>query len=190
MTRREFIELAHQYGLHAKRLDGTRFRVWNERSHICVTAELKAGTGWYAAYGTAPFPHPISGVLVPRYHLESPGLRYSDLSEPMTAVNGSLPVATPTDQYGIAAMRRFRVLQLYSLTNGRCVYCEKPFKIRDMTADHITPLVRLGLDQPENITIACKPCNERKADMTVEEYRQMLRVPSFPLLEMLTNDRT
>lgn len=50
----------------------------------------------------------------------------------------------------------------------RCVFCE-----RDdckLTVEHLQPVSRGGTHAPANLAPACKPCNSRKKDRTVEEF--------------------
>lgn len=56
------------------------------------------------------------------------------------------------------------------MAEGACAYCgrkEGPFEI-----DHIMPWSRGGSDSRENLTLACRPCNRSKRDMTPEEWLQ------------------
>jgi 5-methylcytosine-specific restriction endonuclease McrA len=49
-----------------------------------------------------------------------------------------------------------------------CAYCGKtdtPFEI-----EHITPKSRGGSDRVSNLTLGCRPCNERKGNQTAEEF--------------------
>jgi len=45
-----------------------------------------------------------------------------------------------------------------------CTYCRKEFPLRELTIDHIIPLSRNGSRKYHNLTLACSPCNNRKAD--------------------------
>lgn len=52
--------------------------------------------------------------------------------------------------------------------NERCAYCgsdQGPFEF-----DHLFPRSRGGSDQPNNIVLACEPCNRSKRDMTLMEW--------------------
>ncbi len=40
-----------------------------------------------------------------------------------------------------------------------CAYCLRTVKL---TRDHVLPLSRGGLDEPDNVVPACQPCNSRK----------------------------
>ena len=53
---------------------------------------------------------------------------------------------------------------------GRCAYCgdnQGPFE-----NDHLYPLSRGGTDDPNNIVLACVPCNREKRDMTLQEWME------------------
>ena len=50
----------------------------------------------------------------------------------------------------------------------KCVYCEKnnvPLQV-----EHIIPKSRGGSDRVTNLTIACQKCNQRKGNLTAEEF--------------------
>jgi hypothetical protein len=54
--------------------------------------------------------------------------------------------------------------------DGRtCRYCGGEAK--PACVDHILPLVRGGRSVPENLCVACKPCNSSKGTQTVDEWR-------------------
>jgi 5-methylcytosine-specific restriction endonuclease McrA len=47
-----------------------------------------------------------------------------------------------------------------------CYWCKEPITLDTSTIEHIVPLARGGLDNANNRTLACKPCNEaRGCDM-------------------------
>ena len=89
--------------------------------------------------------------------------------------------------------QRFRI---FVRDNFRCQYCSvkvghlsqlledtkgRPRKmlITDLTLDHILPQSREGVDDPENLATACKPCNSRKGARTPDEARMpLLATPS------------
>jgi 5-methylcytosine-specific restriction endonuclease McrA len=50
----------------------------------------------------------------------------------------------------------------------RCAYCQKTEV--PLEAEHIVPKIRGGSDRIANLTLACKPCNQRKGDQTAEEF--------------------
>lgn len=59
---------------------------------------------------------------------------------------------------------------LFNLQSGCCFYCEKEMlrdkrnDPRSVTVDHIVPVSKGGKNSPYNYVLACKSCNEEKAD--------------------------
>lgn len=49
-------------------------------------------------------------------------------------------------------------------TQKTCKWCEKEFPLNEMTLEHIIPLDRGGLDNPNNWALACEPCNSARAN--------------------------
>lgn len=45
-----------------------------------------------------------------------------------------------------------------------CYWCKKPLTLDTSTLEHKIPLARGGLDNANNRTLACKKCNEARAD--------------------------
>lgn len=64
---------------------------------------------------------------------------------------------------------RFSRANLYARDDGRCQYCLKKFPDRELTLDHVVPVVRRGKKTWENIVTACIRCNQKKGDRTPEE---------------------
>lgn len=61
---------------------------------------------------------------------------------------------------------------------GRCHYCEGLFPPRELTMDHVVPLVRGGRTTKANVVPCCKECNEQKRyllPLEWEGYLQRLR---------------
>ena len=56
------------------------------------------------------------------------------------------------------------------LDRGRCHYCGKSFPPRELTMDHIVPLVRGGKSRKGNVVPACKDCNNKKRHMLPIEW--------------------
>ena len=42
------------------------------------------------------------------------------------------------------------------------------------TTDHLTPRSRGGTNDPDNVVLACRQCNEDKGDLDLEEFRLVL----------------
>lgn len=70
------------------------------------------------------------------------------------------------------------------LQNGLCAYCTIPISAsssavaadRRATIDHIVPLSRGGADARENTLAACAYCNMTKGNLSVEEFRNDVKL--------------
>lgn len=60
------------------------------------------------------------------------------------------------------------------LSAGLCYYCGKKFSPKDLTMDHIVPVIRGGKSIKGNIVPACKECNSRKKHMLPVEWEEYL----------------
>ncbi len=58
--------------------------------------------------------------------------------------------------------------------SGKCHFCEKKVKFKDLTMDHLLPLARGGRSTKENIVPCCKTCNTRKKSMLPLEWEAYL----------------
>jgi|SRR3990172_942592 len=61
---------------------------------------------------------------------------------------------------------------------GICYFCKRSFPPKELTMDHIVPLIRGGRSTKGNLVPACKECNNRKKHMLPlewEEYLEALR---------------
>ena len=61
---------------------------------------------------------------------------------------------------------------------GLCHYCERRFPARELTMDHVVPLVRGGKTTKSNVVPCCKECNDQKKyllPLEWEEYLEHLR---------------
>ena len=64
--------------------------------------------------------------------------------------------------------------EIYKKYNGRCAYCGKEIKYKDMQVDHIQPLRNGGADTEENKNPACRRCNHYKRGSSLEGFRKQL----------------
>lgn len=46
--------------------------------------------------------------------------------------------------------------------NGICHYCQKSFSPKELTMDHLIPIIRGGKSIKSNLVPACKECNDKK----------------------------
>ena len=57
------------------------------------------------------------------------------------------------------------------LNKKECYYCTKKFDIKNLSMDHLVPLVRGGRSTKNNVVVACKKCNSEKKYKTLVEIR-------------------
>lgn len=72
---------------------------------------------------------------------------------------------------------RFSRDTIFARDRGQCQYCGRVMTRRDGTYDHIVPKSRGGETRWENIVLACRPCNQTKANRTPAEAAMALRHP-------------
>lgn len=76
---------------------------------------------------------------------------------------------------------KFSRSNVYHHYRRRCCYCGHQVGTQDATWDHVIPRAKGGATDWTNIVLACRPCNARKADKTLQEASMTLRVqPSRP----------
>ncbi|RXS84585.1 HNH endonuclease [Streptomyces sp. TM32] len=64
-----------------------------------------------------------------------------------------------------AHRRRARKQQLAARDGRQCYYCRRPFReLREASADHIAPVSLWRSWSVSSLVLACRPCNEAKAD--------------------------
>ena len=57
------------------------------------------------------------------------------------------------------------------IQKGICYHCEQIFSPRELTMDHLTPLVRGGKTGKNNVVTSCKKCNSEKSFKTLVGLR-------------------
>ncbi len=60
------------------------------------------------------------------------------------------------------------------LSTGRCHYCGRQVGARQLTMDHVVPLVRGGRSTRGNVVPACKTCNTKKQQLLPAEWEEYL----------------
>jgi len=61
------------------------------------------------------------------------------------------------------------------IATGRCHYCNKQVPPRELTMDHLVPLIRGGRSTKGNLVPACKDCNNRKKHSLAFEWQAPTR---------------
>ncbi len=59
-------------------------------------------------------------------------------------------------------------------SEGKCYFCDRQFKPKDLTMDHIVPIIRGGKSAKGNMVPACKECNNKKKHMLPIEWEEYL----------------
>jgi 5-methylcytosine-specific restriction endonuclease McrA len=60
------------------------------------------------------------------------------------------------------------------LSRGRCYYCGAQLPPKELTMDHIVPIIRGGRTVKSNVVTACKGCNNRKKNLLPIEWDEYL----------------
>ena len=58
--------------------------------------------------------------------------------------------------------------------SGICHYCRERFKARELTMDHIVPIIRGGKSTKANVVPCCRGCNTQKQNLLPSEWREYL----------------
>ena len=70
---------------------------------------------------------------------------------------------------------------LFRRDSQLCLYCGETFRPRDLSRDHVTPLIQGGADAWNNVVTACRRCNNHKAGRTPEQAcMELLAIPFIP----------
>ncbi|MDA8387481.1 MAG: HNH endonuclease [Nitrospiraceae bacterium] len=65
-------------------------------------------------------------------------------------------------------------------SSGLCHFCGGKFDPRELTMEHVVPLMRGGRSVRGNIVPACKKCNQEKKNLLPVEWEEYLRRLSGP----------
>ncbi len=58
--------------------------------------------------------------------------------------------------------------------SGKCYFCDKKVKFKDLTMDHLLPLARGGRSSKDNLVPCCKSCNTKKRSMLPLEWEAFM----------------
>jgi 5-methylcytosine-specific restriction enzyme A len=59
-------------------------------------------------------------------------------------------------------------------SRGRCYYCNSQVLPKELTMDHLVPIIRGGKSVKSNIVTACKECNNKKKYLLPIEWEEYL----------------
>jgi 5-methylcytosine-specific restriction endonuclease McrA len=59
-------------------------------------------------------------------------------------------------------------------SEGRCYYCERRVYPKELTLDHVVPIIRGGKTTKGNIVPVCKECNNKKKYLLPIEWEEYL----------------
>ncbi|MCM8524943.1 MAG: HNH endonuclease [Lentisphaeraceae bacterium] len=60
------------------------------------------------------------------------------------------------------------------LGEGKCHYCQERFHPKELTMDHVTPIIRGGFTNKNNCVACCKECNNQKKYLLPVEWQGYL----------------
>jgi 5-methylcytosine-specific restriction endonuclease McrA len=63
---------------------------------------------------------------------------------------------------------------------GICYFCRGKFPPKELTMDHLVPIIRGGKSTKGNLVPACKECNSKKKHMLPLEWEDYLRSLNRP----------
>ena len=73
-----------------------------------------------------------------------------------------------------AKARELRASQWWRNERGKgvCYYCHRHFPPKDLTMDHIVPIIRGGFSRRGNVVPCCKECNNKKKYLVPVEWHR------------------
>lgn len=81
---------------------------------------------------------------------------------------------------GLKASKKQKILEQF---DGRCSYCKHVFHISELTVDHLIPACRGGTEAYTNLVASCRQCNHLKGDLTVKQFKYLIRGTIIAILE-------
>jgi 5-methylcytosine-specific restriction endonuclease McrA len=58
--------------------------------------------------------------------------------------------------------------------HGICYYCRRQYGARELTMDHIVPIIRGGKSVKSNLVPCCKDCNYKKHYLLPSEWQEYM----------------
>ena len=99
---------------------------------------------------------------------------YDDLAVRTTSSSYTLPSVLRIRQFVkgkryLKPKQSFKRQHIFNRDNHQCQYCGEYFTTKQLTLDHIIPVVKGGNNSWENLVSACRCCNQKKGARTPEE---------------------
>ena len=94
----------------------------------------------------------------------------------MRAVPAEAPLSEDDLRRARGKAREFRNSQWWKNRRGQgvCYYCGRRVTPKELTMDHIVPLIRGGKSTRSNVVPCCESCNKLKADLVPSEWAAYL----------------
>jgi len=75
-----------------------------------------------------------------------------------------------------AKARRLKISQWWKrrCSDGVCYFCKRKITPKELTMDHIVPIIRGGKSSRGNVVPACKGCNNKKKYLLPVEWDEYL----------------
>lgn len=82
--------------------------------------------------------------------------------------------------------RKLRASQWWKrrCADGVCSYCKRKVSPKELTLDHIVPIIRGGKSTKGNVVPVCKECNNKKKYMLPIEWKEYLEKLNNDLLPL------
>jgi 5-methylcytosine-specific restriction endonuclease McrA len=82
--------------------------------------------------------------------------------------------------------RKQVVKTLKKRDGDKCLWCQRKLSWRTATLDHLICRTHGGSDWPGNLALACRRCNNKRGQMTIEEWlKEMPRLRIRPNQELV-----
>ena len=76
--------------------------------------------------------------------------------------------------------RQAKKARLVSIYGPYCWHCKCFFPTKDLTLDHLIPKSKGGSNLPENLWLACVPCNRSRGNSPYPPRRSFRHLNQFP----------
>lgn len=88
---------------------------------------------------------------------------------------------TRVTRHGRGRISRTTRRKVYERDEFTCQFCQRQYSPTKLTIDHLVPLDRGGLDEITNYITCCQTCNQKKANLPLEEFSASLNIPLHAL---------